>query len=114
MRAKKSTVAHKKHKKILKLTRGFKASRSRVFRMAKQASIRAGQYAYRDRRAKKRSMRRLWIIKINAALMPFEIKYSRFIKILKDKKIELDRKVLSQLAEFYPDEFKNLIKRVQK
>src|SRR3990167_10014966 len=99
MRAKKSTVAHKKHKKILKQASGFRASRSRVFRMAKQAVIRAGQYAYRDRRTKKRDFRRLWIIKIKAALMRHDLKYSRFIKSLKDNNITLNRKVLSQLAE---------------
>ncbi|TSC93427.1 MAG: large subunit ribosomal protein L20 [Candidatus Berkelbacteria bacterium Licking1014_7] len=112
MRAKKSTTAYKKHKKILDKAKGYRASRSRVFRMAKQAVIRAGQYAYRDRRTKKRTMRQLWILKINAGLIPFELKYSRFIKLLKDQKIDLDRKILSQLAEFYPKEFAQVVKKV--
>jgi large subunit ribosomal protein L20 len=113
VRVKKSSTAARKHKKILKKAKGYRASRSRVFRMAKQAVIRAGQYAYRDRRTKKRNFRRLWITKINAALIPYGLKYSRFIKLLADKKIPLNRKVLSELAEFYPDEFDKVIKRVQ-
>lgn len=114
MRVKKSTTAQKKHKKILKLAKGYKATRSRVFRMAKQAVIRAGQYAYRDRKAKKREFRKIWILKINAGLKPFEIKYSKFIKILKDQKIVLNRKMLAQLAEFYPEEFSILVNKVLK
>jgi large subunit ribosomal protein L20 len=81
--------------------------------MARQASIRAGQYAYRDRRAKKRDFRRLWIIQINAACRLNDMKYSTFIKALKTKKIDLDRKVLADLAENEPEEFKKLVEKVK-
>ena len=112
VRVKKSTTAFSKHKKILKKAKGYRASRSRVFRMAKQAVIRAGQYSYRDRKTKKRNFRRLWIIKIKAALIPYDIKYSRFIKLLADKKITLNRKILAQLAEYYPEEFKKIVEKI--
>lgn len=113
MRAKKSAVASHKHRQMLKKARGYKASRSRVFRMAKQAVIRAGQYSYRDRRRKKRDFRALWQIKIKAGLLPYELKYSRFIYLLKKHKIKLNRKILAQLAEFFPEEFKQLVLKIK-
>jgi len=81
--------------------------------MARQADFKAGQYAYRDRRSKKRDFRRLWIMQINAACRQNEIKYSTFINGLKKKKIELDRKVLADLAENEPAEFKKLVEKVK-
>ena len=82
--------------------------------MAKQAVSKAGQYAYRDRKVKKRDFRSLWIIQINAACRQNDIIYSTFIKGLKDKKIELDRKVLADLAENNPEEFKKLVEKIKK
>jgi len=81
--------------------------------MARQADLKAGQYAYRDRRVKKRTFRQLWIIQINAACRLNDMKYSTFIKALKDKKIELDRKILADLAENEPEEFKKLVLKVK-
>src|SRR5450830_868014 len=91
-RVKRGVMARKRHKKILKLAKGYYGARSRVFRVAKQAVIKAGQYAYRDRRQKKRQFRALWIARINA------LSYSRFIAGLKKASIEIDRKVLADLA----------------
>ncbi|EGH17199.1 50S ribosomal protein L20, partial [Pseudomonas savastanoi pv. glycinea str. race 4] len=86
------------HKKILKLAKGYYGARSRVFRVAKQAVIKAGQYAYRDRRQKKRQFRALWIARINAGARVNGLSYSRFIAGLKKASIEIDRKVLADLA----------------
>jgi len=85
-------------KKILKLAKGYYGARSRVFRVAKQAVIKAGQYAYRDRRQKKRQFRALWIARINAGARVNGLSYSRFIAGLKKASIEIDRKVLAELA----------------
>ena len=97
-RVKRGVQARARHKKILKKARGYYGARSRVFRVAKQAVIKAGQYAYRDRRQRKRQFRALWIIRINAAVREFGISYSAFIAGLKKAGIEMDRKVLSDLA----------------
>lgn len=98
MRVKRSVPARKKHKKILKLTKGMQHNRTRSFRLAKQAVIRALQYAYRDRRNKKRDLRGLWITRINAAARENGMTYGRLIHGLKKNNIELDRKILSELA----------------
>ena len=87
-----------RHKKILKLAKGYYGARSRVFRVAKQAVIKAGQYAYRDRRQKKRQFRALWIARINAGARINGLSYSRLIAGLKKASIEIDRKVLADLA----------------
>jgi len=97
-RVKRGVIARKRHKKILKLARGYYGSRSRVFRVAKQAVIKAGQYAYRDRRQKKRQFRSLWIARINAGARVNSMSYSRFIAGLKRASIQIDRKVLADLA----------------
>ncbi|SEI60717.1 large subunit ribosomal protein L20 [Allopseudospirillum japonicum] len=97
-RVKRGVVARRRHKKILKLAKGYYGARSRVFRVAKQAVIKAGQYAYRDRRQRKRQFRALWIARINAAARINGISYSRFIAGLKKANIEIDRKVLADLA----------------
>jgi len=91
-------LPRKRHKKILKLAKGYYGARSRVFRVAKQAVIKAGQYAYRDRRQKKRQFRALWIARINAGARVNGLSYSRFIAGLKKASIEIDRKVLADLA----------------
>lgn len=112
-RVKRGTTTRAKHKSLFAKTRGFRHGRKNLVRMARQADQKAGQYAYRDRRAKKRDFRRLWIIQINAACRQNDIKYSTFIKALKDKKIELDRKVLADIAENNPEEFSKLVQKVK-
>jgi len=97
-RVKRGVVAHRRHKKILKQAKGYYGARSRVFRVAKQAVIKAGQYAYRDRRVKKRVFRALWITRINAQARNNDITYSRLIAGMKKSGIELDRRVLADLA----------------
>ena len=97
-RVKRGVVARRRHKKIMKQAKGYYGARSRVFRVAKQAVIKAGQYAYRDRRQRKRQFRALWITRINAASRANGLSYSRFIAGLKKSGIEIDRKVLADLA----------------
>ncbi|MFT6103266.1 MAG: large subunit ribosomal protein L20 [Granulosicoccus sp.] len=97
-RVKRGVVARKSHKKILKQAKGYYGARSRIFRVAKQAVIKAGQYAYRDRRVKKRNFRALWITRINAQSRALGMTYSRLIAGLKKAEIALDRRVLADLA----------------
>ncbi|MCL4104116.1 UNVERIFIED_CONTAM: hypothetical protein GTU68_034978 [Idotea baltica] len=97
-RVKRGVVAHRRHKKILKQAKGYYGARSRVFRVAKQAVTKAGQYAYRDRRQRKRQFRALWITRINAQSRANGLSYSRFINGLKKAEIGLDRRVLADLA----------------
>lgn len=99
-RVKRGVTAHKRHKKILKAAKGYYGARSRVVRVAKQAVTKAGQYAYRDRRQRKRQFRQLWIARINAAAREHELSYSRMIDGLKKASIEIDRKVLADIAVF--------------
>jgi large subunit ribosomal protein L20 len=97
-RVKRGVVAHARHKKVLKQAKGYYGARRKVYRVAKQAVIKAGQYAYRDRRQRKRQFRRLWIVRINAASRQFGLSYSRFMDGLSKAGIEVDRKVLADLA----------------
>jgi large subunit ribosomal protein L20 len=97
-RVKRGVTAHARHKKIMKLAKGYYGARSRVFRVAKQAVIKAGQYAYRDRRQRKRQFRALWIARINAAARLHGLSYSRLINGLKRAGVEIDRKVLADIA----------------
>lgn len=97
-RVKRGVVAHRRHKKVLKQAKGYYGARSRVFRVAKQAVTKAGQYAYRDRRQRKRQFRALWITRINAQSRANGLSYSRFINGLKKAEIGLDRRVLADLA----------------
>ena len=97
-RVKRGVTAHRRHKKILKQAKGYYGARSRIFRVAKQAVIKAGQYAYRDRRQRKRQFRALWITRINAQSRVNGLSYSRLIAGLKKAEIGLDRRVLSDLA----------------
>ncbi len=97
-RVKRGVVARRSHKKVLKAAKGYYGARSRVFRVAKQAVIKAGQYAYRDRRVKKRNFRALWITRINAQSRVEGLSYSRLISGLKKANIALDRRVLADLA----------------
>ena len=97
-RVKRGVTARAKHKKVLKAAKGFREARSRVYRVAKQAVIKAGQYAYRDRRVKKRVFRALWIVRINAAARECGLSYSRLVNGLEKANIEVDRKMLADLA----------------
>lgn len=97
-RVKRGVIAKRRHKKILKQAKGYYGARSRVFRVAKQAVIKAGQYAYRDRRQRKRQFRQLWIARINAGARQNGLSYSKFINGLKKATVEIDRKVLADLA----------------
>jgi large subunit ribosomal protein L20 len=97
-RVKRGVQAHARHKKIIDLAKGYRGRRKNVYRVAKQAVIKAGQYAYRDRRQRKRQFRALWIVRINAAARGFGLSYSRFINGLSRAGIEVDRKVLADLA----------------
>ena len=112
-RVKRGVTARAKHKKILKLAKGYYGARSRVFRVAKQAVIKALQYAYRDRRQKKREFRALWIVRIGAGARLSGLSYSRFINGLKKANINLDRKVLADMAVNDKVGFAQLVKQVQ-
>ena len=99
-RVKRGVTARARHKKIIALAKGYRGRRKSVYRIAKQAVMKAGQYAYRDRRQRKRQFRALWIARINAAAREAGLKYSTFMNGLKKASIEVDRKVLSDLAVF--------------
>ena len=112
-RVKRGVTAHARHKKILKLAKGFRGRRKNVFRIAKQAVMKAGQYAYRDRRTRKRVFRQLWIARINAASRGLGITYSKFMAGLKKAKIDIDRKVLSDMAIHDPAGFASIVDKVK-
>ena len=97
-RVKRGVTAHARHKKVLKAAKGYYGARSRTYRVAVQAVTKAGQYAFRDRRQKKRMFRKLWIVRINAAARMNGLSYSKFVCGLKKASIELDRKILSNIA----------------
>jgi len=112
-RVKRGVQARRRHKKILKQAKGYYGARSRVFRVAKQAVIKAGQYAYRDRRQRKRQFRALWIARINAAARINGLSYSRFIAGLKKASIEIDRKVLADLAVYEKEVFAAIVEKAK-
>ena len=112
-RANSSVSRHRRHRKVVKQAKGYYGARSRNFKAAKDAVWKAGQYAYRDRRQRKRFFRRLWITRINAAVRQHGLSYSAFIAGLKDKEIELDRKVLADMAMNNPDSFAELVSSVK-
>ncbi|MEA2020745.1 MAG: 50S ribosomal protein L20 [Patescibacteria group bacterium] len=111
-RTKTGTVRRKRHKKILKETKGYKGTRSRLFKRAHEAYLRAGEHAFAGRKLRKRDMRKLWIQRINAALNEFNLPYSRFINLLKKKNIDLNRKMLAELAIRDPEAFKKIVETV--
>ena len=113
-RIKRGTMASKRRKKVLKMAKGFRWRRKSHYKAAKEALLKAGKYAYRDRRTKKRVNRSLWIIRINNAVRMLGMTYKDLIKKMKDEKIEIDRKVLSQMAVKNPDVFKKLIEGLKK
>lgn len=112
-RVKRGVTAHARHKKVLKQAKGYYGARSRIYRVACQAVIKAGQYAYRDRRQRKRQFRQLWITRINAAVRQSQMSYSNFIYGLKKSSINIDRKVLSDIATFDAFSFDMLIKKAK-
>ena len=112
-RVKRGVTARARHKKVLKQARGYYGARSRVYRVAKQAVIKAGQYAYRDRRQRKRQFRALWIVRINAAARECGLSYSRFMTGLKLASIEIDRKVLADIAVRDKEAFAELARIAQ-
>ncbi|MEQ4617124.1 MAG: 50S ribosomal protein L20 [Corticimicrobacter sp.] len=112
-RVKRGVTARARHKKVIAAAKGYRGRRGNVFRVAKQAVMKAGQYAYRDRRAKKRTFRALWITRINAAVRQHGVSYSAFIAGLKKAQIELDRKVLADLAVRDQAGFAAIVKQAQ-
>ena len=113
MRVKTGVVRRRRHKKILKLAKGFYSGRRKHFRKAKEQIERSLVYAYRDRRNKKRDFRRLWITRINAACRLNDISYSRFINALNKANIELDRKILAEMAMNDPEAFASVVKQAK-
>jgi large subunit ribosomal protein L20 len=112
-RIKRGKIIHKKRERLLKKVKGFRWGRKKRYRLAKQAITKALSHAYRHRREKKRELRKLWQIQINAACRENGLSYSKFIHGLKEKKIELDRKILAQLAQNHPEIFKELAEKVK-
>lgn len=112
-RVKRGVTARARHKKVLNLAKGFRGRRGNVFRVAKQAVMKAGQYAYRDRRQKKRQFRALWIARINAGARTNGLSYSRLIAGLKKASIEIDRKILADIAVFDKAVFAALVEKAK-
>lgn len=112
-RVKRSLTAKRRHKKVLKQAKGYYGARSRVYRVAKQAVIKAAQYAYRDRKQRKRQFRQLWVARINAAARLNGMPYSRFIAGLKKANIEVDRKVLADIAVFDAVAFSKIVEKAK-
>jgi large subunit ribosomal protein L20 len=112
-RVKRGVTARARHKKVLAKAKGYYGARSRVFRVAKQAVIKAEQYAYRDRRQRKRMFRGLWIIRINAAARQFGLSYSRLMNGLKKANLQIDRKILADLAVFDQNAFAALAEQAK-
>ena len=112
-RVKRGVTAHARHKKILDLAKGYRGRRKNVYRIAKQAVMKAGQYAYRDRRQRKRQFRALWIARINAAARECGLSYSAFMNGLKKACIEVDRKVLADLAVFDKKAFEKIVEQAK-
>lgn len=112
-RVKKGISAHKRRKHLLQYTKGFKWGRKSKVYLAKQATLKGWSYAFRDRKNKKRTFRALWQIKIGGATRALGLSYSKFIAGLKKNKIEIDRKILSQLAQKHPEIFNKIVERVR-
>lgn len=113
MRIKTGTTRRKRHKKILKLAKGYRMTRHRLYKVAHEAVLHAGEYAFAGRKQRKRQLRRLWIVRINAAVRKHGLNYSKFISLLKKKKIQLNRKILATLALKQPKKFDQIVKEVQ-
>lgn len=114
MRVKGGTVSRRKHKKVLAATKGMRDMRSKSVRRAKEALLKAGSNAYKDRKVKKRTFRSLWNIRIGAASRKFDLSYSKFMGALKAKNIALDRKVLAEIAAEHPATFEKIVEEAKK
>ena len=108
-RVKRGVTSHKRHKKVLELTKGHRGGRSKNIREAKSSLLHAGEYAFAGRKLRKRDMRKLWITQLSAAVKAEGLSYSKFINQLKVKEIKLDRKILSDLAVNHPEDFKKIV-----
>lgn len=113
MRVKRGTVRHRRHKKIRALARGYLDLRHATFAKANEAVLKAGQHAFRDRRKKKRVFRALWVVRLNAAARSEGVSYSVLLKHLRTSNVQLDRKVLSELAISHPQVFRRIVQEVQ-
>ncbi len=112
-RVKRGVTSHKKHKKILALTKGHRGGRSKLVKQAKESLLHAGQYAFAGRKQRRRDLRRLWIVQLGNAVRAEGISYSKFIAALKEKNINLDRKILADLAINNPEDFKAVVSQVK-
>lgn len=106
-------MVKKRHKRMLKRTKGFRGLRSKIFTQAKLAAMKAGQYSYQHRRLRKRTNRRLWITRLNAAVKSYGLNYSRFINMLSKKLIVLDRKIMADIAAQHPKVFEKIVEAVK-
>lgn len=113
MRVKGGQVQRRKHKKVLKAAKGYRGSRSTLFRKAQEAVWHAGAYAFAGRKDRKSNFRRLWIMRLNAALQPFNIRYNQFIKKMREKNILLDRKILASLALNHAPTFDKIVSQIK-
>ena len=113
MRVKTGYTRRRRHKKILKLAKGYYQRRHSTYKNAEESVRRALQYAYRDRKVRKREFRRLWITRINAAVREYGLSYSKFMHLLKEKGVDLNRKMLSELAIREPESFKKIVESVK-
>ncbi|MCL5090578.1 MAG: 50S ribosomal protein L20 [Patescibacteria group bacterium] len=114
MRVKTGFARRRAHSKIHQATKGYRMTKRRLVKVAKETLLHAGVYAYNSRREKKQDIRKLWIIRINGALAETGLSYSRFIKALKDKKIEIDRKIFAELIQDDPQAFQKIVEEVKK
>ena len=114
MRVKRGTTKNRRHKKVLKAAKGYRLTKSKLYRKAKEQLLHSGQYSYAHRKKRQSDFRRLWIQRINAGLENTDMTYSFFIKALKDAKIDLNRKVLANLALEAPEVFNDIVKKVNK
>jgi len=113
MRVKTGYTRKRGHKKVLERTKGFRMTKGRLYKVSKEADLHAGQYAFIGRKLRKRDLRRLWIMRINAGLTPLGISYSKFVNRLKKAKVDLNRKILADLAVSHPAIFKTLVEKVK-
>lgn len=112
MRVKGGTTRKKRHKKVLNATKGYRMTRSKLYKVAHEAYLHAGQYSYADRQKRTGQMRKIWIKRLNAAARERGIKYSDFISKLKKSNIKLNKKILSEIALKYPETFNNIVKEI--
>lgn len=112
-RIKRGVTSHKKHKKLLRLTKGYRMTKNRLVRVARESALHAGEYAHTGRKLKKRNMRSLWISRINQSVGQMDLNYNQFINTLKKIDIQLDRKILSDLAVRDPQVFKIIVDKVK-